>query len=257
MFSQPKLIPLLFTSVLIFSPLLPSFSSSAKTDRALDLQVVDSFLQEEVKANRIPGVAVAIVQDDQIIFSKGYGEAFAGKPVTPQTQFYLGSVSKGFTALAIMQLVEQGKLKLDAPVQKYLSWFQVADPNASSKITVRHLLNHTSGLSEAGDPNAGAYTSNLEEQARLLKSVHPTSAVGSQFVYYNQNYRLLGLLIEQVSGESYGDYIRNHIFEPLGMLDSVADPADATNLASGYSRLFGFRCRGHSVLSRVHCRPVT
>jgi CubicO group peptidase (beta-lactamase class C family) len=240
MFSQRKLFPLFFVPVLFVSLLLPSFSGSAKTDHALNLEAVDSFLQEQVKANRIPGVAVAIVQGNQIIFSKGYGEASAGKPVTPQTQFYLGSVSKGFTAQAVMQLVEQGKLELDAPVQRYLPWFQVADPDASSKITLRHLLNHTSGLSEAGDPNSGAYTSSLEEQARLLAEVKLTSPLGSQFVYYNQNYRVLGLLIEQVSGESYGDYIHNHVFEPLGMLDSVADPIDAPNLARGHSRLFGF-----------------
>lgn len=240
MFSPSKLISLLFVIGFIINLLTPSFSGSAKTDHALDLQAVDLFLQEEVKANRIPGVAVAIVQGDQIIFAQGYGEASAGNPVTPQTQFYLGSVSKGFTALAVMQLVEQHKLELDASVQNYLPWFQVADPEASSIITVRHLLNHTSGLSETGDPNASGYTSSLEEQARLMKNVHSTSAVGSQFTYYNQNYRLLGLLIEQVSGESYGDYIRNHVFEPLGMLNSVADPADARNLARGYSRLFGF-----------------
>jgi CubicO group peptidase (beta-lactamase class C family) len=185
-------------------------------------------------------VAVAIVQDDQIIFARGYGKASAREPVTPQTQFYIGSVSKGFTALAVMQLVEQGKMELDAPVKKYLPWFQVADPGASSKITVRHLLNHTSGLNEAVDPNGGAYTTSLEEQARLLAQVKPTAPAGSQFAYYNQNYRLLGLLIEQASGETYSDYIRDHVFEPLGMLDSVADPTDAPDLAGGYSRLFGF-----------------
>ena len=240
MFPQPKFIQPLFVILLIVSLLLPSFSGSAKADHALDLQAVDSFLQRQVKANRIPGLAVAIVQGDQILFSEGYGKASAGIPVTPQTQFYLGSVSKGFTALAVMQLIEQGKLELDAPVQKYLPWFEVADPDASSEITIRHLLNHTSGLSETGDPNVGAYTSSLEEQAQLMKNVHPISPAGSHFTYYNQNYRLLGLLIEQVSGEPYDDYIRNHVFEPLGMLDSVADPADAPNLASGYSRLFGF-----------------
>jgi CubicO group peptidase (beta-lactamase class C family) len=240
MFSQRKLTQPLFVIVLIVSLLLPSSSGSAKTSHELNLEAVDSFLQEQVKANRIPGVAVAIVQDDQIIFARGYGKASAREPVTPQTQFYIGSVSKGFTALAVMQLVEQGKMELDAPVKKYLPWFQVADPGASSKITVRHLLNHTSGLNEAVDPNGGAYTTSLEEQARLLAQVKPTAPAGSQFAYYNQNYRLLGLLIEQASGETYSDYIRDHVFEPLGMLDSVADPTDAPDLAGGYSRLFGF-----------------
>ena len=235
-----KFICLLFVLGLICSLLLPSFPGSTKADHALDLQAIDLFLQEQVEANRIPGVAVAIVQSDQILLAKGYGEASAGEPVTAQTQFYLGSVAKSFTALAVMQLIEQGKLELDTPVQKYLPWFRVSDLEASSTITVRHLLNHTSGLSEVGDPNVSAFTSSLEEQARLLADVRSTAPVGSQFQYYNQNYRLLGLLIEQVSGQSYGDYVCSNVFEPLGMVNSVSDPADASNLASGYSRFFGF-----------------
>lgn len=240
MFSPRKFISLLFVFGLIFSLLTPSFSSLAKGSQPLDLQAIDSFLQAQVKANRIPGLAVAIVQGDEIIFTKGYGEAASGKPVTPQTQFYIGSVTKGFTALAVMQLVEQGKLELDAPVQKYLPWFKVADPEVSRQITVRHLLNHTSGLGDAGDPNVSAYTSSLEEQARLLAEVRPTAPVGSQFQYYNPNYRVLGLLIEQVSGESYDEYLHRHVLEPLGMTKTVTAPAEAPDLAQGYSRAFGF-----------------
>src|SRR5512138_1914844 len=152
-----KYIQLIFVLGLVASLLMPSFSGFAKSDPQLDLEAIDAFLQAQVKANRLPGLAVAIVQGDKIIFAKGYGEAARDKPVTPQTQFYIGSVTKGFTALAIMQLVEQGKLELDVPVQKYLPWFRVADPEASSKITVRHLLNHTSGLGERGDPHVDAY----------------------------------------------------------------------------------------------------
>ena len=240
MFHPRKLIPLLFVFGMIFSLFRPSFSGAAQGSQRLDLQAVDSFLQAQVKANRLPGLAVAIVQGDEIIFAKGYGEAAPGVPVTPQTQFYIGSTTKGFTALAVMQLVEQGKLELDAPVQKYLPWFKVADPEASSKITVRHLLNHTSGLGEAGDPHVDVYTSSLEEQVRLLADVRPTAPVGSQFQYYNTNYRVLGLLMEQVSGESYSDYMRSHVFEPLGMKKTITNPAEALDLAQGYSRAFGF-----------------
>lgn len=233
-----------FTSLLLITLLLGLFSPSlfarAENIRQPDLQTVDAFLQAQFKANRIPGMAVAIVQGEQVIFAKGYGEAAPGKPVTPQTQFYIGSVTKSFTALAALQLVEQGKLDLDAPVQKYLPWFQVADSQASAQITVRNLLNHTSGLSEKGDPDASAYTSSLEEQARLLKNVRPTAPVGSKFQYYNQNYRLVGLLIETVSGQSYGDYIKKHIFAPLGMTQSAVNPTQAPNLAQGHSRFFGF-----------------
>lgn len=125
---------------------VPSMSGHSQGSNQPNLQAIDAFLQNQVSANRIPGLAVAVVQGNEIIFIKGYGEAAPGVPVTPQTQFYIGSVTKSFTALAIMQLVQEGRLELDAPVVKYLPWFQVADSEASSKITIRHLLNHTSGL---------------------------------------------------------------------------------------------------------------
>ena len=240
MFRSQKPITLLIILWMAFSLLMPSFPGYARDNNELDLKAIDEFLQTQVKANRIPGLAVAIVQGDQVIFNKGYGETSPGKPVTPQTQFYIGSVTKSFTALAALQLVEQGKLDLDAPVQEYLPWFQISDPEASSQITVRHLLNHTSGLSEKGDLNASAYTSTLEEQARLLKNVHLTASVGSKFQYYNQNYRLVGLVIEEVSGQSYGDYLRDNVFLPFGMVHTVTDPTEAIALAQGYSRIFGF-----------------
>lgn len=201
---------------------------------------IDKFLIAKTKANRIKGMSVAIVQGNNVVFSKGYGEAESGKPNTPETQFFIGSVSKSFTSLAAMQLVQQGKLDLDAPIQKYLPWFQVADPGASSKITVRQLLNHTSGLSEKGDPNASVYTSSLEEQGRLLRTAHLSAPIGKQYRYYNQNYRLVGLLVETVSGLPFSEYIRVNIFNPLGMTNSTTDPTLSSNLAQGYSRVFGF-----------------
>ena len=241
MFSSSKAMRLIFFFLgLLLSLLIPSLSGRARGNDQLDLLAIDTFLQAQVKANRISGLAAAIVQGDQVVFMKGYGEAAPGKSVTPQTQFYIGSVTKSFTALAVMQLVEQGQLELDAPIQSYLPWFQVSDAEVSAQITVRHLLNQTSGLSERGDPNASAYTSSLEEQARLLAGVHPTAPVGSQYQYYSQNYRLLGLLVEQASGQSYGDYLRSHVLEPLGMEHTTADPVEANHLAQGYSRAFGF-----------------
>ena len=110
---------------------------------------IDAYMKERMQALKIPGAALAIVQGDQIEYSQGYGVADStGRAVTPQTPFLLGSLSKSFTALAIMQLAEDNKLELDAPVQKYLPWFQIADKKASSEITVRQLINQTSGFSE-------------------------------------------------------------------------------------------------------------
>ena len=115
---------------------------------APEFAAIERFVEEEMAAQRIPGLALGIVKDDRIAYLRGFGEADeSGRAVTPKTPFIIGSLSKSFTALAIMQLVEAGKVELDAPVQRYLPWFRVADEKASGAITVRHLLNHTSGLS--------------------------------------------------------------------------------------------------------------
>ena len=103
---------------------------------------IEHYVQGEMAAQRIPGLALGIVEDDRITYLRGFGTADdSGRPVTPKTPFIIGSLSKSFTALAIMQLVEAGKIELDAPVQRYLPWFRVANEGASAAITVRDLLN--------------------------------------------------------------------------------------------------------------------
>ncbi|MBN1219504.1 MAG: beta-lactamase family protein, partial [Anaerolineae bacterium] len=162
----------------------------------------------------------------------------------PQTPFFIGSLTKSFTALAVMQLVEAGKIDLDAPVQHYLPWFRVANPQASAQITVRHLLNQTSGLSTASgripladfDDSPGA----TERQARALATLKLSRPVGSAFEYSNANYNLLGLIIEAASGELYADYMQNHILTPLDMSNSYTSPAMAkqNGLAAGHRYWF-------------------
>ena len=120
---------------------------------------------------RIPGLALGIVHNDEVVHLRGFGEADpAGRTVTPQTPFILASASKSFTALAIMQLVESGKVDLDAPVRRYLAAFRVADEAASAQITVRHLLHHTSGLPE--DSAFGPMLSNDVRDEALSDRVH-------------------------------------------------------------------------------------
>ena len=116
----------------------PAFPQTAPAN----FDAVDDYISTRMKELGIPGAALVIVQGDQIVHLKAFGVADAsGRPVTSQTPFFTGSTGKSFTALAIMQLVEAGKIKLDAPVQTYLPWFRVADPEASAVITVRQLLN--------------------------------------------------------------------------------------------------------------------
>lgn len=211
-----------------------------------DFEAVDAFVREEMARHRIPGLALAVVRGDEIVHLRGYGSAGQGRPMTAQTPLYIGSISKSFTALAVMQLAEAGEIDLDAPVQAYLPWFRVADEETggrtSETLTVRHLLHQTSGLSEEtylADLPSGT---TLEGAVRDLRRAEPVDPPGTAFHYFNQNYTTLGLLVEAVSGAPYGAYVRDHIFEPLAMDRSAATPEGILDLdaAQGHGVLFGF-----------------
>jgi CubicO group peptidase (beta-lactamase class C family) len=207
----------------------------------------------------MPGVSLAIVEGDQAVHLRGFGRARPdGEAPTPQTPFFIGSLTKAFTALAVMQLVEAGKIDLQAPVQRYLPWFRVADPQASARtpalapersagagVTVRHLLNQTSGLPTLSGEIALADFDNrpgaTERQARALSTLALTRPVGSAWEYSNSNYQLLGLIIEASSGEPYADYVQRHIFTPLDMSHTYTSLAVAkqNGLAVGHQYWFG------------------
>src|SRR5687767_12627026 len=145
-------------------------------ERLADFEAVDTYISTRMKELGIPGAALVIIQGDHIAHLKAFGVADAsGRPVTPQTPFFTGSTGKSFTALAIMQLVEAGKIKLDAPVQTYLPWFRVADETASALITVRQLLNQVGGLPQSIGQEQIANTdlsdSAIENNVRALKKV--------------------------------------------------------------------------------------
>jgi CubicO group peptidase (beta-lactamase class C family) len=213
---------------------------------SLDIAAIDAYVDAQMRDLRIPGLALGIVQGEEIVHLKGFGVADpGGRAVTPQTPFIIGSTTKSFTALAVMQLVEAGKVDLDAPIQRYLPNFRVADSDASADITVRHLLNQTSGISSAAG-NADftrddAADDALEQRARALQTVQLTQPVGATFQYANANYDLLGLLVQTVSGQPYEDYIQQQIFAPLEMRHAYTAPAAAQSdgLATGYHYWFG------------------
>ena len=198
-----------------------------------------------MKNARIPGLALGIVHDGHPVHLRGFGRADdCGRPFTPQTPLFIGSDSKSFTALAVMQLAEAGKADLDAPVQRYIPWFQVADPEASALITVRHLLNQTSGLTERAGRGttlaAGMHP--LEPAVRALATTRLARAPGAAFEYSNLNYTTLGLVVERTAGEPFDAYLKRHIFEPLNMRHTYTAVEDARldGLASGYRYWFGF-----------------
>jgi CubicO group peptidase (beta-lactamase class C family) len=205
--------------------------------------VLDSFLKQTVKKYRIPGLAVAVLNDKEILYAKGFEGSSPDAGITPGTPFLLGSTTKSFTAIAIIRLVEKGEVDIDSPVIKYIPEFSLAIPGCAEKITIRHLLNHTSGLSDKGMPYSSMGEASLDDELILLKQCVPESAPGKKFIYFNDNYRLLGMVIQNVSGMKYGEFLASEIFGPLGMKSSYAGPAGVEDLAPGYGEIFGFPFR--------------
>jgi CubicO group peptidase (beta-lactamase class C family) len=221
------------------------------------LAAIDGYLAARQKALRIPGMALGIVSGDQVVHLSAFGRADAtGRPVTAKTPFVIGSLSKAFTATAVLQLVDAGKLELDSPIQHYIPWFTLRDAEASKRITVRQLLNQTSGIttlssqkrSTEGDRGA----TSIELRVASLRVDELGAAPGERFQYSGANYATLGLLVQLVSGERYGDYLRSHVFGPLGMNHSFTDEAEAMadGLTSGHLYWFGFPVETHLPFNR-------
>ena len=231
---------------LLLAGMSPLQGNTMASSNKTDYEAVDKYITARMRSDRIPGVALAIVKGDQIVYLKGYGRADqSGRPVTPQTPFLIGSITKTFTALAVMQLVEAGEVELDSPVQRYIPWFRVADPKASAQVTVRMLIDQTSGLPQL--PTFVTWTwpneaDSIERHVRLLANTKLVFPPGQSFAYSNGNYATLGMLVQAVSGQSYEDYIRQHIFAPLDMQHSYVsqEAAMQDGMAMGHRWVFGF-----------------
>lgn len=207
----------------------------------------DEYLQAAVQFDQFTG-SVLIARDGTPILSKGYGKANyeLDVPNTPDTVFQIASVTKQFTAAAILQLQEQGKLKVGDPICKYLD----DCPAAWQSITLRHLLTHTSGIKnysslDGWDEDLGRKTYRRGELVDLFRNLPLEFAPGEKFQYSNSGYCLLGLVIERASGQAYGDYLRDKIFVPLGMAHTVVDD----NRALIPRRATGYYSRGTQFVS--------
>lgn len=241
-------------------PVLPEPEAGS---RGATFAAVDDYLQEQMDAVGIPGVAVAIVRDGREVHQAAFGRADdSGRPMTAQTPVLLASTSKSLTAIAVMQQVEAGRLELDEPVPTYLPWFSMAD-NRAAEITVRHLLHQTSGLSSADGSAFGASDTQdpdaLEQGVRELADANLVSDPGERFTYSNANYNILGLLVQTVSGQRFGDYMQQHVFAPLDMANShtTREAARADNLAAGYTLWFGTFWRQTDVPAATTGMPST
>lgn len=203
---------------------------------------VDEYMTAAVRVNAFSGT-ILVARGGQPIISKGYGMANIelGVPNTPQSVFRLGSITKQFTAMAIMMLQERGKLSVSDPICKYLS----DCPPAWQAVTVKHLLSHTSGV-----PNYTAFPefaktavlpTSSAEMISQLKGKPLEFAPGEKFAYSNSGYFLLGSIIERVSGKTYSDFLQENIFTPLGMKQTGYDSPTRIikNRAAGYAKQSG------------------
>src|SRR6187397_108143 len=204
--------------VLILVALLLLSGAPAAQPAAADF---DAVVQRAMTAFEVPGISLAVVKDGRVVIAKGYGVRKLGEPaaVDSQTLFGIASNTKAFTATALGILVDEGKIRWDAPVIDYVPWFQMSDPYVTREMTVRDLLVHRSGLGlGAGDllwwPSS---TYNRKEVARRLRFIPPATSFRSAYAYDNVLYLVAGELIEAMSGMSWEDFVSTRILKTLGM----------------------------------------
>ena len=195
---------------------------------------VDELVQTEMTKQRIPGVSLAVVKNGQVVLAKGYGFANLEHKVsvTPETIFQSGSLGKQFTATAVMMLVADGKVALDEKISKYLGGV----PEAWSMITIRHLLTHTSGLTDYPDDFDFRRDYTEDELLKRAQAITPAFKPGEKWQYSNLAYVTLGILIHKVSGQFYGDFLQERVFKPLGMTTTriISEEDIVPNRAAGY-----------------------
>ncbi len=216
-----------FYSFLCLLAILFTITTQAQTDRKSAPPDLDVFVNKVLKTFEVPGMSIAIVKDGKVLLTKGYGVKNINEPgnVDAHTLFGIASNSKAFTATALGILVEEGKIKWDDPVIKYLPWFRMSDPYITVHMTIRDLLVHHSGLGLGGGdllwwPHS-TYT--REEIERRIAEIPLATSFRHNFAYDNVLYLIAGSVIEKVSGESWEDFIKKNIMDRIGMNESISD----------------------------------
>lgn len=203
-------------------------------DKLLDKAEVEALMEE----GDIPGMSIVMVQDGEaFIRTYGYADLDAAKKVTPATLFELGSCSKAFTALAVTQLAEQGKIALDKSVSDYLPWFKVTYEGTAQTVTIEQLLHHTSGIpwnTIAKIPETDREDA-LESTVKQLIGQELDDVPGTSYEYATINYDVLALIVQKVSGKPFEIYLQHNIIEKLGLDNtSIGKPEDSSQMAVGY-----------------------
>jgi CubicO group peptidase (beta-lactamase class C family) len=229
----------LFSALAMIVAALPLMAQSHPDQTVQRLEAV---INQTMREQKIPGFAIGVVKDGRLVYSRGFGVMQVGQPdqpITAQTLFHMASITKPFVATSIMQLVEQGKLNLDAPVVKQVPYFRLKDERYK-EITVRHMVTHTSGMPDVKnyhwdkpEYDDGA----LERYVRSLNDKALLWAPGKQFRYSNMAFEVLGDLVAKVSGMSFEDYVDEHILQPVRMKSSTLlyKKANLAKLATGYT----------------------
>ena len=237
-----------FCFILVFVILFSQIETKSNDEDYIDYTKIDNVIEGEMAARKIPGMQLGIIQGNEILYIKNYGNAIKenNKP------YIVASVTKTFTALAIRQLVNEGKLNDSDKIIKLLPWFKTLNQVQSNEITIKDLLEHTSGFSTyegIDDYEIDEDFNDLENYVRNLKNVELNPP--KTYEYSDVNYNILGLIIEKVSGESYSDYINAHIFVPLEMNNSyVLNNESANNIiGQGYEILFDKAVKSNSVFN--------
>jgi len=224
-------------SILVFVLLLTSIPPVARSQVKLQEQpeiadavtVLDMWIEQHIAHRGVPGLSIAVVYDQEIVWAKGYGFSDLDKkiPATPSTIYRIGSITKLFTSTAILQLRDQGRLRLDDPVSLHLPWFTVHNPFPDGpEITIRQLLTHTAGLSREAD--FPYWTDHIfptrEELAESVPDQDVINPPETTYHYSNLGMSLLGEIVTEVSGRPWADYVQEKILDPLGMLSSRTAP---------------------------------
>ncbi len=199
------------------------------------LDSVDRYVRAELARQRIPGMSIAVLRGDSIVLARGYGYANLEHrvPATDSTIYQSGSVGKQFTSAAVVSLAREGKLSYDDPIAKHLR----EAPRAWRKVTIRHLLTHTSGIPDYTDDLVDFRKDYTEDElARVYARLPLQFQPGATWSYSNTGYALLGIIIHRVSGQFYGDYLRDRVFQPLGMRTArvISERDLVRNRAAGY-----------------------
>ncbi|MDG4839313.1 serine hydrolase [Micromonospora sp. WMMD967] len=220
----------------------PVAASPASAD---DLAAAERYLRDYMQRTRAPGLAYAVIRGDETLQHGAWGVDGDGRPMTVHTPFLLGSTSKSFTALAVTQLVESGRVHLDTPVSTYVPWLRLGAADTARTVTVRQLLTHTSGLPQVWSTDLTDRYDNrpgaLTRSVRDLATVRPIAPAGQTYEYSDANYMILGALVESVTGDTFGAHLRRHVLDPLRMTHSAAtaDEARAIDIPAGHRYYLG------------------